>query len=74
MLSSGKLTYPPPIYFHQVCDFGLFKHSGGTEDVLANATLGAIAHMPPELLSGGLPSKASYAYSFGIMQLEVGCA
>ncbi|KAI3426335.1 hypothetical protein D9Q98_008708 [Chlorella vulgaris] len=54
----------------KVCDFGLAKHAGGSNELQSSA-FGTVAYMPPELLAEGKLSKSADVYSFGIMLLEM---
>ena len=55
-------------YMAKVTDFGLSRTLGG-QDV--TKTVGTVSHMPPELLTSGVLSKAGDVYSFGVMLWEL---
>ena len=52
----------------KVCDFGRSRNALATT---ATETYGTVTHMPPELISEGILSKASDVYGFGIILIEL---
>ncbi|PRW44843.1 prolyl endopeptidase-like isoform A [Chlorella sorokiniana] len=54
----------------KVGDFGLATWTGGMPE-RHSSNFGTVTHMPPELLGEGILSKATDAWSFGVLLLEM---
>ena len=53
-------------------DFGLACHEGGERLTRTGSTVGSLAYMPPELLSGGAnPDRRSDVYGLGVTMYEL---
>ncbi|KAL4433273.1 hypothetical protein ABPG77_003321 [Micractinium sp. CCAP 211/92] len=56
----------------KVADFGLSTLvARGSDTMQRNSSFGTVTHMPPELLTEGILSKSTDAFSFGIIFLEM---